>query len=279
MGAFGPGRAPATSMLEVEFAQASHMGRVRKNNEDYLGYVEPATTAQAQSHGWLFVVADGVGGQDLGELASRTAVENMLDLFRRSAGGESHAPLLRRIVQAANHAVYEAGHSAGPGGVSIATTVVACALRHDRAVVAHVGDSRCYLYRQGQVTALTRDHTVVRDQVRLGLVSANEAAQSENRHILSRSLGNDLFVSVDIAEHALAAGDVLLLCTDGFYDPLSETDMARVLDGATDLQTAVCTLVNLANDKSGRDNITAQAIRVRTVERMGMYRGRLYKLR
>src|SRR5689334_5508383 len=132
MGAFSPGRASATSMLEVEFAQASHMGRVRKNNEDYLGYVEPATTAQAQSHGWLFVVADGVGGQDLGELASRTAVENMLDLFRRSAGGESHAPLLRRIVQAANHAVYEAGHSAGPGGVSIATTVVACALRHDR---------------------------------------------------------------------------------------------------------------------------------------------------
>src|ERR1035441_2727307 len=116
-------------MLEVEFAHLSDTGRTRDHNEDYVGQGRPATPAEAQTHGWLFVVADGVGGQDFGELASRMAVESLVANFRKSIGGESHTTLLRRLVQAANQQVYEAGRSASPGGVAMATTVVVCALR------------------------------------------------------------------------------------------------------------------------------------------------------
>jgi serine/threonine protein phosphatase PrpC len=266
-------------MLEVEFAQFSDTGRTRDHNEDYLGHVQPATPTQAQTHGWLFALADGVGGHDLGEVASRTAVESLLSNFRNSPGGESLAALLRRLVQAANHEVYEAGHAASPGGVPMATTLVACALRYDRAVVAHVGDSRCYLIRNGDVTVLTRDHTVVGDQVRLGVISAKEASDSRNRHLLSRSLGNDLFVSVDTGDHPLVAGDLLLLCSDGLHNAVDGSDMARLLPHGVDLNTAARSLAALANERDGGDNITLQLVRVRSVERVGMYRGRPYKLR
>ena len=166
-------------MLEIEFAQLSDPGLVRGHNEDFLGHVAPDTPEKARSHGWLFVVADGVGGQDLGEVASRTAVESMLEGFAGAAPAEPHPAVLSRLVQAANNRVYETGRSTGPGGVAMATTVVACALRFDRVTVAHVGDSRCYLIRRGSANLLTRDHTVVNDQVRIGVMSAQEAAQSE----------------------------------------------------------------------------------------------------
>jgi len=265
-------------MMNVEFAQLSDTGRTREHNEDSYGCVEPSSPAQAQSHGWLFVVADGVGGQDLGEVASRAAVESLLGNFGGSAGGESHATLLRRLVQAANHVVYEKGRSAGPGGIAIATTIVACALRYDQAAVAHVGDSRCYLVRHGQAKLLTHDHTVVGEQVRLGLLSVKEAAESANRHLLRRSLGNDLFVDIDVGHHLVLPGDVLLLCSDGLHGSVSEDDMVEVLRKNMDLQTAAHDLVALANQRDGGDNITIQLIRVRSVERVGMYRGRPYKL-
>src|SRR5437868_10073875 len=147
-------------MLDVEFTQISDPGLVRKNNEDYLGH------ARTDDQSWLFALADGVGGHDCGEVASRTAVESLLAGFRDAAAGESHIALLPRLVQAANLQVYETGRAASPGGVPMSTTLVSCALKFDRVVVAHVGDSRCYLIRLGHATALTRDHTVVADQMR-----------------------------------------------------------------------------------------------------------------
>src|SRR6266571_5112210 len=179
-------------MLDVEFTHVSDPGRVRGHNEDYLGH------ASDGDKGWLFALADGVGGHDKGEVASRTAIESVLAGFSQAPAGEAPAALLPRLVQTANLKVYEAGRAASPGGVPMATTIVTCALRYDRAVVAHVGDSRCYLIRHGHVTALTRDHTVAGEQARLRLISAKEAAESGNRHVLSRSLGNDLFANVDI---------------------------------------------------------------------------------
>ena len=266
-------------MLQVDLSQLSDAGRVRDHNEDYFGHVQPLTPAQAQSHGWLFAVADGVGGQDLGEVASRVAVESLISNFRKSVGGESHTGLLRRMVQAANHAVYEAGRAASPGGVKMATTVITCTLRYDQLTVAHVGDSRCYLVRHGHATLLTRDHTVTAEQVRLGLVSQTEATASSHRHLLSRSLGNDLFVNVEIADRQVLPGDILLLCTDGLHNSVNEDDMGPLLPVDVDLDKASKRLVALANERDGGDNITVQLIRVRGVERVGMYRGRLYKLR
>jgi protein phosphatase len=182
------------------------------------------------------------------------------------------------LVQAANIKVYETGRATGHGGTAMATTLVACALRHDRVTVAHVGDSRCYLIRHGHAMALTRDHTVVNDQVRLGVMNAREAAKAETRHILSRSLGIDLFVSVDTSEHHILAGDTLLLCSDGLHGALSGAEIARAAAGG-DLSQASRELIELANDHDGSDNVSVLLVRIKHVERVGMYRGRPYKLR
>src|ERR1700757_2232691 len=134
-------------MLEVEFAELSDRGIVRPHNEDYLGHVLPSSPAQSRSHGWLFALADGVGGQRQGEVASRAAVEEVAGGFRRSPAMEPHKDLLNRLVQAANARICETEALAGPAGAGMSSTVVVCALRFDRATIAHVGDSRCYLIR------------------------------------------------------------------------------------------------------------------------------------
>ncbi|HXP84376.1 MAG TPA: protein phosphatase 2C domain-containing protein [Bryobacteraceae bacterium] len=270
---------PGGSTLELEFAQLSDVGKVRDHNEDCCGYWLPETPEQIQSHGWLFAVADGVGGHALGEVASRLAIESLTEGFRRAKPGEPHTTVLQRLVQAANTRIYEAGKEASPGGVNMATTIVACALRYDRAVVAHVGDSRCYLIRRGHTTQLTRDHTVVADQVRLGVMSAKEAAQAETRHLLSRSVGHDLFVAVDTSELQVESGDVLMLCSDGLHGPIPVDELADVVSSHPNLEYAARKLVDLANQRDGADNATLQLIHILRVERVGMYRGRPYKLR
>jgi PPM family protein phosphatase len=265
-------------MLDVEFAQLSDVGRVREQNEDYLGCMIPDTPAKARSHGWLFVVADGVGGHQDGEVASRMAVGALLSGFQKAVAGEPHAPLLQRLVQTANEYIHEAGLASQSVGRAMATTVVACALRFDRVTVAHVGDSRCYLIRRGRATPLTRDHTLANEQVRLGVLSSSQANESAIRHVLSRSLGSELFVNADISGHLLLPGDVLLLCSDGLHGAVSEADLAKAVTAETDLQAAAQHLVQLANQRDGSDNVSLQLVRVRGVERVGMYRGRPYKL-
>jgi len=264
--------------MELEFAQASDPGRVRDHNEDYLGYVAPTMPAQVQTHGWLFALADGVGGQDKGEVASRTAVETLIAGFRRAPDGESHSTLLPRLVKAANTKIFETGMASGPAGSSMATTVVTCGLRYDRVVVCHVGDSRCYRIRHRQAEALTRDHTVTGEQMRMGLLTAREAAESETRHLLSRSLGGGMFVNVETRDHQVVPGDVLLLCSDGLHGAVPAAEMADIVAAHTDLEEAVHRLVDVANRRDGSDNVSVQLIRVRSVERVGMYRGRPYKL-
>jgi len=266
-------------MLDVEFAELSDTGLVREHNEDYVGHFAPNTPILVRTHGWLFTLADGVGGQAKGEVASRTAVESVLAGFRSAPGEEPHSALLPRLLQHANTLVYETGRTASPGGVAMATTFVACALRFDRAVVAHVGDSRCYLVRRGPAAALTRDHTVAGEQARLGLLSAKEASESSARHVLSRSLGNDLFVNVETNETQVYVGDVLMLCSDGMHGAVTPSEIATVITRSDDLDAAAHKLVGMAKQADGSDNISVQLIRIRGVERVGMYRGRPYRLR
>src|ERR1700693_2320983 len=266
-------------MLNLEFAQLSDPGKSRDHNEDFLGYAEPEAPEQARSHGWLFALADGVGGHDDGEVPSHAAVEHLISGFRAAPASEAPRTLLARLVQAANVHVYDTARTARPGGSSMATTLVACVLRYDRATVAHVGDSRCYLIRNHQSTLLTRDHTVANEQARLGILSEEEAKESPNRHLLSRSLGQDLFVNVDVAEHQILAGDVLALCCDGLYNSVKGSEIAALAGHGGDLNAAAQRLVALANDRDGSDNISVLTIRIPDVERVGMYRGRPYQLR
>jgi serine/threonine protein phosphatase PrpC len=266
-------------MLDIEFAQLSDMGKVRTNNEDYVGCVVPESPEKARSLGWLFVLADGVGGHDKGEVASRTAVECVLAGFRGASAGEPHAGLMSKLIQAANAKVLEAGHDASPGGIPMATTIVSCALRYDRALVAHVGDSRCYLIRGGQAAVLTRDHTLAGEQARMGLLSSKEAAESANRHLLSRSLGSGMFVNVETNEHQILPEDILVLCSDGLHGAVEGSEIAAMVSHQQDLNVAAKRLIDFANLQDGTDNVSVQLIRVRGVERVGMYRGRPYRLR
>jgi PPM family protein phosphatase len=265
-------------MLELEFAELTDVGKVREHNEDFLGHAAPSDGA-ARNQGWLFAVADGVGGHDRGEVASRLAIQTLLAGFREFRVHESPSVCLGRLVQAANLKIYEAAASPGRAGSNMCTTIVACLLRYDRVAVAHVGDSRCYLIRRGQTQRLTQDHSLVGEQVRIGLLSEEEAANSDRKNILSRSLGANMFVSVELNEHQVLPGDVLLLSSDGLHGSLAPSEIAAIAGENGSLAEAAQKLVALALMKDGGDNTTAQLIRVKSVERMGMYRGRPYKLR
>jgi protein phosphatase len=265
-------------MLDVQFGQASDFGKVRTNNEDAAGSFIPASRRQARSHGFLFAVADGVGGMDLGEVASATAVSVLTEQFAKAQAGSMLISLLPKLVQQANIAVHDRSLSPEYSGHKMATTLVACALRYDQAVVSHVGDSRCYLVRNGQARQITQDHTLVNEQRKMGLISADEIATSDSRHVLIRSLGLELFASPDTVALTLQPGDVFVLCTDGVHDETGPDAIAQIVSQKKNADELARDLVASAIETDGGDNTTAMVIRVRSVEQVGMYRGRPYRL-
>ncbi len=217
-------------------------------------------------------------GLDLGEVASATAISVVTEQFAKAQPGAMLISLLPRLVQQANAAVHDRTLEPEYHGKSMATTLVACALRHDQAVISHVGDSRCYLVRSGQTRQITQDHTLVNEQRKMGLISAGEIANSDARHVLIRSLGPEMFVSPDTTALTLQPGDVLVLCTDGLHDEMSEAEIAAIVSQKKDAAQLARELVARAVEIDGGDNTTAQVIRVRSVEQVGMYRGRPYRL-
>ena len=268
----------AALMLDVQFGQASDFGKVRTNNEDAMGSFIPASRQQARSHGYLFAVADGVGGMDLGEVASATAIATLTEEFSKAQAGTMLISLLPRLIQHANAAVHDRTLSQEYRGKKMATTLVACALRYDQAIVSHVGDSRCYLVRNGKAKQVTQDHTWVNEQRKMGLISASEIADSDSRHVLIRSVGPEMFVAPDTTALTLQAGDVLVLCTDGLHDEMSENVLAGIVSQNKKIDEIARELVARAVEIDGVDNTTAQVIRVRSVEQVAMYRGRTYRL-
>ncbi|HEY5057066.1 MAG TPA: protein phosphatase 2C domain-containing protein, partial [Acidobacteriaceae bacterium] len=196
-------------MLDVVFGQASDAGRVRPHNEDAVAYFVPRSRQESQFRGWLFAVADGAGGRNLGEVASARAVRAIAEGFAQSLENAPPAVVLPALIQAANASVRHEGLSPERRGHPMTSTIVTCVLRHDQAVISHVGDSRCYLVRDGKATQLTPDHTWVNEQRTLGLITATAAEQSEKRRVLTRCLGRELTVAVDTTTIALKPGDTL----------------------------------------------------------------------
>jgi protein phosphatase len=223
-------------------------------------------------------VADGVGGMDLGEVASATAISVITGEFAKAQAGTMLISLLPRLIQHANAAVHDCTLAPQYRGKKMATTVVACAVRHDQAIVSHVGDSRCYLIRHGKAKQITQDHTWVNEQRKLGLISAGEMAGSDSRHVLIRSLGPEMFVSADTTAVTLQTDDILVLCTDGLHDEMSERDIASIVSQGKSIDEIARELVARAVELDGGDNTTAQVIRIKSVEQVGMYRGRPYRL-
>ena len=259
-------------MLDIDFAELSDCGPVRPHNEDFIGHSIPSSPEQARNRGWVFTLADGVGGQERGEVASQLTVETVLAEYAKAAPGENSSALLARAIQAANSRVYEAAH----GG--IATTLVALALRFDRATIAHVGDSRCYLIRDGRPQLLTRDHTVINDQVRLGIFTQQGHRGLWRAMFSAARSGSISLWPPEISEHTVRAGDLLLLCSDGLHGAVPDKEIARIATSGHSLKDAAQQLITIANQSDGGDNVSVQLIRIKNVEAVGMYRGRPYRL-
>ncbi len=216
-------------------------GRQRRGNED-----------SAFARAPLFVIADGMGGAQAGEVASRIAVEAFQGELPDQGSPEQR---LAGVAQAANRRIYESAREeherAGMG-----TTLTAVYVDDSTLAIAHVGDSRAYLFRDGKLELLTQDHTLVGELVRQGKLTEEQAAEHPQRSVITRALGIDPEVEVDTWTYAARAGDVVLLCSDGLTSMISEEQIAAVLASESDLDAAAKRLVNEANEAGGRDNIT-----------------------
>lgn len=228
----------------------SDKGRIRPHNED-AHLVEPG-------HG-LFAVADGMGGHAAGEVASRLAIEAVRDMLSTGADGggdEGVDALLRRAIQEANRRIAETIRNK-PEYYGMGTTLVIGLVEQDRLWIAHVGDSRAYLLRDGSMKLLTSDHSLVNELVRLGILSREKAASDPRRNVVTRALGSGASVVPDVSQEVLLPGDVLLLCSDGLNtmvpDPAIESALAS---GGQDLEATSAALVDAANEAGGEDNVT-----------------------
>jgi protein phosphatase len=256
----------------VTFGNASDVGRVRERNEDYYGVFEPDPDGAGRDRGRLFVVADGMGGHDDGDVASRLAVETLRDTYYSLPDATPVAEALALAVAAANEAVYREGQRDGGAPRRLGTTVTALALRDDRAHVAHVGDSRAYLIRGRAIRQLTDDHSRVAELVHKGVISAAEAEDHPDSHVILRAVGIAPRVEPDVSgEVRLGAGDLVVLCTDGLTRLVRPSEI-RAICRAEEPQQACTRLVALANDRGGPDNVTVQVLRVgraRRARRLG----------
>lgn len=230
----------------------THTGMARKNNEDAFG-VYPDLS--------LYIIADGLGGHAGGEVASWIAVETIKEGLLPSSMSslEVKERLIQAIMTANSRIIQEAGIRHDLKGMG--TTVTVLKVEGDKALIAHVGDSRAYLIRENRITQITKDHTVVEEYVRLGLLTLQEALYHPNRHMLSRALGISYDTEADITDFQLYEGDTILLCTDGLSNMLSEKEILHTITELRPFPEKITNrLITLANNYGGIDNITVITI-------------------
>ena len=251
-----PGVSSAHAELDdYSWALLSHPGKVRDDNEDFVGAYAPADLTQ---HSPLFVVADGMGGHAAGEVASRLAVETVLQSWTASTATRPHQAL-RGAVRGANAAVFSASLDRETHGMG--TTCVSLALVDGEALVANVGDSRCYLVRRRQCSQVTSDHSRVGEMVRMRLITPEQAASHPARSQLTRSLGGEPGVQVDLFRNPLLPGDAFVLCSDGIWDLVSRAEIAQAVSLPT-AEDAAERMVGLALDRGAPDNVTVVAVQM-----------------
>ncbi len=239
---------------EIVASVQTDKGCVREINEDSGRLVRPNDARLLAGRGVLLVVADGMGGHSAGEVASQMAVDIIGRLYYQSQGDAQAA--LRDAVSEANRRIFAAA-AEDEAKRGMGTTCTALAIRAGEALVAHVGDSRCYMVRGGDIYQLTEDHSAVMEMVRQGLISKEEARVHEDKNVILRALGTTPEVEVATAEpFAVGEGDRLLLCSDGLHDLVTDEEIGRALAGAEDLHAACQQLIELAKSRGGHDNIT-----------------------
>ena len=257
--------------MELTYAQLSLVGPIRPHNEDFLHFWAPAEVEERRSRGAVAILADGVGGHRHGEVASRLAVETALRTFRAAKPGLAPGQLLTQMFNAANLAVYDAGMK-DLAERRMATTLTISVFRNNKVTIGHVGDCRAYLIQDGRVKRLTADHSYVASQVKLGLISQQEAMASEMRSILTRSIGKDPVVQMDTSHAVVNRGDCLIQCSDGLYCHITEQELLEVLSREP-LADACRRLTDLAEKRGTTDNLTIQVVQVHRVEQLIYYRG------
>jgi serine/threonine protein phosphatase PrpC len=264
--------------LVVQAAGKTDIGVVRANNEDNFGFDVRAG---------VFIVCDGMGGQAAGELASKIAVDTVLGYFRHDTrralspvlgrtfeGVSERATALANAIQLANQAIQTAGaHNAEHAGMG--STIVAVRAEGNLFSTANVGDSRIYLVREGGIQQLTRDHSLVMEQVRRGLMTMEEAENSKMQNVIVRALGSEDSVEPDLEDHEFSPGDVLLLCSDGMSRYVKEGTMVEVIGRNAALEQSCEELIQAAKGGGSDDNITCLLLRVVEQTWHGRLLGRL----
>jgi PPM family protein phosphatase len=254
--------------VQIVSGGVSDVGRVRTNNEDSFRIVEPLN---------LFILSDGMGGEAHGEVASAMAVETVEqvcsnpDAPREDSGATLHGAvsdtwipqtkILQNAVFQANFKIHDSAQK-HPEQRGMGATLTTGWINGSKLSIAHVGDSRAYLLRTGALQQLTNDHSLVAEQVRRGILTPQQAEESEMQSVLLRALGANPDVTVEVEEIDLLPRDVLLFCSDGLTRMVSEPEIAGKLQAETDPVIAAQKLVDLANERGGQDNVTVIVVRV-----------------
>jgi len=247
---------------EISVSVQTDVGCVRNSNEDAGCFLMPSDPIILATKGRLFLVADGMGGHSGGEVASALAVETI----SRAYYGDSEAPAesLRSAFEEANRCIYD--ESIADERLSgMGTTCTALVLHRNSAIAAHVGDSRLYLLREGELYLLTEDHSAVMEMVKLGIISVEQARHHEDKNVIVRALGTSPLVEVSLWENPMAVrtGDRFLLCSDGLYDLVEDEAIRDLVLSSPDTHSACENLIDLAKEKGGFDNITVALVSIR----------------
>ena len=236
-----------------EICTQTDPGTTRDNNEDSVAF-DAATC--------LCILADGMGGYNAGEIASGMAsafIKSELGRWLSQAGKHANAKELRRAmeicVENANHSIFNAANS-NPQYSGMGTTLVVGAFQSTRLMLGHIGDSRCYRLRDGQLQQITKDHSLLQEQIDAGLITPEQALTSVNKNLVTRALGVEDAVLLEVNEHRVELGDIYLMCSDGLSDMISDDAIAAILLGEKSLEQTAKHLIAAANEGGGRDNIS-----------------------
>jgi protein phosphatase len=250
-----------TNNTNITVSVQTDPGCVREANEDSGRHVNPNDADVRERRGTLTIVADGMGGHASGEVASQMAVELISELYY-SLKNLSAPEALRAAVEQANSEIFNASAS-DEKYFGMGTTVIALALQNGQAFSAHVGDSRLYRFRKGELEMMTLDHSQVMEMVKHGIISMEEARDHDDKNVILRAVGTQKQVEVDVSEpFAVEVGDTFLLCSDGLNDMLTDAEMHAILIAEPDIHTACEKLIEAAKQNGGHDNITAGIVRI-----------------
>lgn len=244
--------------LRLEAAELTDVGRRRERNQDNVAYQVPTDTQVLDEKGALFIVCDGMGGHAAGEVASEIGVKTIREEYYNTPGSDVITPLAT-AVERANTTIYDHA-SEQPELNGMGTTCVALVIAGGRAFVVNIGDSRAYIIRNGKMRQVTRDHSWVAEQVRVGLLTEEQARTHSHRNVITRSLGTQPNVTADLFIETMHNGDRVLLCSDGLHGYVDEHDIEQAVTNDDPPEVAVRALIDMANNNGGPDNISAMLV-------------------